>query len=98
MEVDRYLQRLDPKRREEVIAVLNRLRDSVLDGASQIEDPKQLSRYLDGIAAFAQGIDGMHAANQRPVDRTITKIRDAAQNIGFGKFVTREGRQEQPED
>lgn len=98
MDALKTLEGFDPETKQEVVNVLNRMRDAILAGAVQIEDPEQLRRYLDGVHELAGNIDGRMHDDPRLVDRTVTRIRQAAMDIGFGKFITRAGKQENPED
>lgn len=93
--------RFGAEKTDELVEVLNRLRDGVLDGAEGIagKNPEQLQRFSDSVLALARSMKVIAAANARPVRETITRLRQAVMDIGLGKFVNpRTGNQEKPEE
>ena len=90
-----------PNQTAELIEVLNLLRDAVIHSATGIagSNPGQFQRFLDTIRSLSCNLDAFTADNARPVEDSITKLRQSVQELGFGKFVNyRTGRQEKPED
>jgi hypothetical protein len=75
------------------------MRDGILYSAESLAagNPEQFARFMVSIRALADSI-GSITLRSRDVAETITLIRKAAVDVGFGKMVNfRTGKEESPE-
>lgn len=98
-QLDIIKKKITPEKYQEFIENLNKLRDSIIGSASEMQKA-DLQRFLKTLPQLAHALTLMtDPAQSRSVDALLTKLRQAVQDLGFSKLTNPlSGAQERPQD